>query len=519
MLVAVALPLVVGGLVRHERLGGQHERRDGRGVLQSGARDLRRVDDALGDHVDVVAGRGVEAVTDRQVADLLHDDATLETTVDGDLLERGLQRELHGVGAGRLVTREVELVEDGRGLEQSHATTGDDALLDGRLGVAHGVLDAVLALLELDLGGRADLDDGHAAGKLGEALLELLAVVVGVGLVDLGADLVDPALDLALVAGTLDDGGLVLRDDDLAGLAEQLEEELTVRLREAAVDALVEASRVETVEPLVERRTAELWTGIARSLQRRGVSAETYLTMTGQSAEEVVGRLRAEAERSLKRELVLDAVATKLGIEVADEEIDELIREQTPEGGEPEEAERVTKPLRELAEPVLDLSHPELFTEVQGAFDPFFPVGRRYYWKSEYLASIEPALLEGYMAHAARIPSPHAGLILFQLGGALGERAPDHSPVGNRDAQYVLNIGGAWERAEDDAENVAWARATHEGLRAFSTGGTYVNFLTEEEGRDRIAAAYSAADLERLAAIKRKFDPDNLFRHTKPIAG
>lgn len=134
-----------------------------------------------------------------------------------------------------------------------------------------------------------------------------------------------------------------LREDIEGRLAEQLEDELTVRLREAAVDALVEASQVETVEPLVERRTAELWTGIARSLQRRGVSAETYLTMTGQSAEEVVARLRAEAERSLKRELVLDAVATKLEIEVADAEIDELIQEQTPDGDDPQEAARVLR--------------------------------------------------------------------------------------------------------------------------------------------------------------------------------
>lgn len=134
-----------------------------------------------------------------------------------------------------------------------------------------------------------------------------------------------------------------LRADIEARLREQLEDELTIRLREDAVDALVEASRVETVEPLVERRTAELWTGIARSLQRRGVSAETYLTMTGQSAEEVVARLRSEAERSLKRELVLDAVATKLDIQVADEEIDELIREQTPDGDDPEEAGRVLR--------------------------------------------------------------------------------------------------------------------------------------------------------------------------------
>jgi trigger factor len=130
-----------------------------------------------------------------------------------------------------------------------------------------------------------------------------------------------------------------LRDEIEARLREQLEEELTVALREAAIDALVDASTVETVEPLVERRTAELWSGIARSLERRGISAETYLTMTGQNADELVGRLRAEAERSLARELVLDAVASKLDLQVTDEEVDELIREQA--GDEPDEAKRL----------------------------------------------------------------------------------------------------------------------------------------------------------------------------------
>jgi trigger factor len=130
-----------------------------------------------------------------------------------------------------------------------------------------------------------------------------------------------------------------LRTEIETRLREQLEEELTVALREASIDALVDASTVETVEPLVERRTAELWSGIARSLERRGISAETYLTMTGQSADELVGRLRAEAERSLARELVLDAVATKLDIQVADEEVDELIREQAED--EPDEAKRL----------------------------------------------------------------------------------------------------------------------------------------------------------------------------------
>jgi trigger factor len=149
-----------------------------------------------------------------------------------------------------------------------------------------------------------------------------------------------PGLDDGLATAatefdTLDD----LRADIESRLREQLEDELTVTLREAAIDALVDASRVETVEALVERRTAELWGGMARSLERRGISAETYLTMSGQNADELVARLRAEAERSLQRELVLDAVASKLEIQVPDEEVDELIREQA--GDEPEEAKRL----------------------------------------------------------------------------------------------------------------------------------------------------------------------------------
>ena len=101
----------------------------------------------------------------------------------------------------------------------------------------------------------------------------------------------------------------------------------------------------------------------------------------------------------------------------------------------------------------------------------------------------------------------------------MNEEPAGHSPAGNRDAAYVLNIAGSWENAAEDAPNMAWARDCFEATRPCSTGGTYVNFLTEEEGRDRIAAAYSAADLDKLATLKRQVDPDNLFRHTKPIAG
>ena len=103
--------------------------------------------------------------------------------------------------------------------KKRHATAGHDALFEGRPGRRECVLDAVLLLLELRLGRGADLDDGHAAGQLGEPLLELLAVEVRVGGLDLGADLVDAARDPLGLAGTVDDGGLVLGDDDLAGAA------------------------------------------------------------------------------------------------------------------------------------------------------------------------------------------------------------------------------------------------------------------------------------------------------------
>ena len=96
------------------------------------------------------------------------------------------------------------------GPEQGGAAAGHDALLDGGPGGGERVLDAVLLLLELHLGGGADLDHGHAAGQLGQALLELLAVPVRVGVVDLALDLGDAALHVLGGAGALDDGGVVL---------------------------------------------------------------------------------------------------------------------------------------------------------------------------------------------------------------------------------------------------------------------------------------------------------------------
>jgi hypothetical protein len=119
-------------------------------------------------------------------------------------------------------------------------------------------------------------------------------------------------------------------------------------------------------------------------------------------------------------------------------------------------------------------------------------------------------------AHAATIRSPHSAVILFQVGGALNRLEEGHSPVGNRDACYVLNITSAWEKAEDDQANIQWARKAWEDMKRFSTGGNYVNFLTEDETAERVAAALGKG-IGRLAEVKSKWDPKNMFRTNRNI--
>jgi trigger factor len=122
-----------------------------------------------------------------------------------------------------------------------------------------------------------------------------------------------------------------LRADIEERLREQIADEAEAQFRADVVDALVSASKVDTSGPLVEARTRELLRGLARQVEARGVAFETYLAMTGQQPEELVARLRDEAAGSVARELVLDAVADELGLQVSDEEVEALVREQAEE--------------------------------------------------------------------------------------------------------------------------------------------------------------------------------------------
>jgi FAD/FMN-containing dehydrogenase len=185
--------------------------------------------------------------------------------------------------------------------------------------------------------------------------------------------------------------------------------------------------------------------------------------------------------------------------------------------GRVEDGEKLLAPIKALGKPVGDIMQRRTYVSQQCLLDATQPSGRRYYWKSEYLPRLSPELFNAAVEHGARILSPHSAVILFQLGAAVAHHGNDHSAVGNRDAGFVLNLAASWEKREDDAANVEWARSSWRDMRRFSTGGTYINFLTEEEAGDRIQAAYGP-NFVRLAAVKAKWDPDNFFRANKNIA-
>jgi trigger factor len=227
-------------------------------------------------------------------------------------------------------------------VEGRPARTGDVAVIDVLAESGEGQRDLVVELgsgrlveeLERALTGASagetkDVELAQPDGSVAKATVTLKDLKEKV--------LAPPDDELARAASefdTLDE----LRADIERRIRDLLEEEADTAFRAAAVDALVEASGVRAEGPLVEARTRELLNAFARSLERRGISPEAYLQLAGQTPDELVERLRAEAELSVARELVLEAVADELGLEIEDAEIEELIREQAEaHGDDPDE--------------------------------------------------------------------------------------------------------------------------------------------------------------------------------------
>jgi FAD/FMN-containing dehydrogenase len=184
--------------------------------------------------------------------------------------------------------------------------------------------------------------------------------------------------------------------------------------------------------------------------------------------------------------------------------------------GPVEEGEKVVKPIKEFGSPVLDLCVPKPFLVHQAMFDPSFPHGRWSYIRSCDVAQLTDEVIDITVDHALRINSPFTALTLWQLGGAVARVGEDETAFGGRSAGHTYNIAGITEAEEGFEEERQWARDFWSALEPYHTS-VYVNFLMEE-GEERIRQAYGAKKYDRLKALKRHYDPDNLFRLNQNIS-
>ncbi|MFF6983967.1 FAD-binding protein [Streptomyces sp. NPDC008343] len=176
--------------------------------------------------------------------------------------------------------------------------------------------------------------------------------------------------------------------------------------------------------------------------------------------------------------------------------------------------------LRKLAEPLLALPHESEivgampYTDVQCMLDD--PPGMRNYWSAEYLTGAPDAYLEMFCARGEALPSPTGTLhVLFPQGGAIAA-GPHEYPVPYRDAPWAVHPFAIWEDPADDERCVQWVRDVRADAQPWSTGAVYLNFIGDE-GDERVEAGLGAENTRRLADLKRRYDPDNVFRFNHNI--
>ncbi len=184
--------------------------------------------------------------------------------------------------------------------------------------------------------------------------------------------------------------------------------------------------------------------------------------------------------------------------------------------GDPKQGEPIIEPLRTFGTPLGEHVGVQPYAAWQKAFDPLLTTGARNYWKSHNLSTLKDGLFDAVIAAVGKLPSSQCEIFIGAVGGATARPAPGAMAYAHRDAQFVMNVHGRWEAAADDKRGIGWARDFFKASAPFASGGVYVNFLTADED-DRVRSAYGA-NYDRLAQVKRTYDPDNLFRMNQNIA-
>jgi FAD/FMN-containing dehydrogenase len=184
--------------------------------------------------------------------------------------------------------------------------------------------------------------------------------------------------------------------------------------------------------------------------------------------------------------------------------------------GPAEEGEQALRPLRELGDSLADLSGPMQFVDAQKIYDPDYPAGHRYYWKSTKLAELSEDVVDALVERTLAAPSKHSTIDVWFNGGAI-ERGGESAAFSGRNDRYVINPEANWEHPADDEAHVAWARGVLAALEPHAVGGAYLNFPGFLEEGESLVRASHGANYARLAAVKGRLDPDNLFRRNANI--
>jgi FAD/FMN-containing dehydrogenase len=179
--------------------------------------------------------------------------------------------------------------------------------------------------------------------------------------------------------------------------------------------------------------------------------------------------------------------------------------------GDPAEGERILAPLRAQGSPHGEHVGVIPFAGFQQAFDPLLTPGARNYWKSHNFASLEDGVMAEVLSAVETLPTPQTEIFIAQVGGAAARLPVESTAYPHRDAAYVLNVHTRWEDASDDRLCIDWARAFFDATAPYSTGGVYMNFVSEATDAARVQAAYGSS-YPRLQELKAKYDPDNAFR-------
>jgi FAD/FMN-containing dehydrogenase len=183
--------------------------------------------------------------------------------------------------------------------------------------------------------------------------------------------------------------------------------------------------------------------------------------------------------------------------------------------GPPERAEELLAPMRAL-EPVLDGVQQMPFWMLQSAFDPLYPKGHQWYWRTDFVDELTDDAIAIHLEHAPNLPTPQSTMHLYPIDGAAHAVGTGDTALSYRDARFGQVIVGVDPDPANNERMTEWAKAYHDDLHPHSAGGGYVNMMMHDEGPDRVRASYRD-NYDRLVEVKRRYDPDNLFRINQNI--